>query len=1247
MGRDFGILGPLSLGGSDVRLPQQAQVLLGVLLLRANEVVSAQRLADEIWGERPPASWANAIQVYVSRIRKVLAAAGVNASLRRHGPGYALEVPTNSVDAAAFEQLTRAAGEIAGRDPGGAAVLLREALELWRGPALDGLTFESAAAVEIARLHERRLQAIQQRLEIDLALGRHVDVVPELEQLVLEHPFREQIWCMLVVALYRSGRQADALATCRRARTLLVEELGLDPSDELRSLEARVLRQDPSLEHPAAGGEPAASFVPRARRPVTAVAVCTSLLSSDDDPEVLSVDVSWRRTAEAVLEDRGATVLDGGPDAVIGLFGLPAAHEDDALRACRAALAVRDLLAADDTHASAAIAVESGELVVGGDRLPRGGLLSTVQRLTEKPGTVTLGRRARSAVGSSVVVSHTEGESTHLLSVERFSEAIARDLTRPLVGREAELELLERHLDHVRESRQGRLLVVSGPAGIGKSRLVAELASRASDRALVLRARCLPDEAGIAFAPLADLLCGLVAERGRSGLTALVAAEDDADEITSQLLALAGTTETVTSSREEAFRAFRKVLEGLALERVVLLVVEDLHWADDVLLDLLESVTVADGPVLVTCTSRPDVLAHRPSWAGESPRWSSIAVGPLPEDECVRLLHAIRPGSIEGQAQARIVAACAGNPLFLEQLAAMESEWLDEQTPPVPSSLRGLLLARLDRLESTTQAVLESASILSEPFRLEELRALTTTINRADVEDLVGQLVEREFLRRSGDGFVFAHPLIRTTMYETLPKQRRADLHEQFASLADATGGGATIDEVVGHHLERAFRYRAELRADDPQLPQLAAGARQRLGAAGRRRYERGDVTTAVSLLSRARDSALRDADVDAALLLDLGDALRESGRLDDAVRALGDAVDKAERAHDDVHRWRASASLARVELQLPGHPLEEIRADTERSLSELSRLGDASGLAVAWWATGWMTWLECRAAETEAALARSIEYARAAGNIRLEAQAVNLYLGAALFGPMTVEHAVERCIELRRRHHDRQRIVASCARALAVLRAMQGGLDEARALVELDRSILAELGLRYQEAAAAEAYGLVELLGGDPARAEQLVRSGHDQLVGMGDTGALPTVGALLAETLIELERYDEALRVADDARRQSDEHDLGAQVQWRCAHAKALAWRGRDKRALKTVGEALVLAGRTDFVNLQADASVALAEVHRLGGRAADSVAALTRAVELYKLKGNAVAASRAAVALRAARSTARAAAKAATGN
>lgn len=1253
----FRILGPFEVGGAALELPRLAQVLLGVLLLRANEVVSTQRIADEIWGERPPASWPNAVQVYVSRIRKALVDAGVPGSVRRQPPGYVFDVPVDALDWLVFERLYQSARAVAETEPERAAELLREALALWRGPALDGLTFESFAATEVERLGETRLEALERRIGLDLALGRHRELVAELEGLVGEHPFRESLRGKLVLALYRAGRQADALAECRRARRFLIDELGIEPGAELRELERSVLQQDPAIALPlpaerAVAGRPTQL---RGRRTVTAVCAVTDEAElADRDPELLELLASrWEAAARDALERREATVVEIAGGELLAFFGLPAAHEDDPLRGCRAALAVQAAAAPvlEELAGAAAVGlrvgVEVGEVIVGEAAAVSGPVVSRVRRLAASApaGQVALGPQVWNLVAEGVQVRDQRGQR-HLVAVDRDAEAIPRDLSRPLVGRDAELDVLRRAFDRCLGSGRAALTLVSGAAGIGKSRIVGELVSVVGGRATVLHGRCLPDEAGVAFAPLVEIVGQLLARRGRRGLVRLVAAEDDPDEIVARFLALAG-AEEVASTQEETYRAVRKLLEGLASVRPLVLVVDDLHWAEPALLDLLETVASAQGAIAIVCTARPDLLEQRPAWAAERRDWSSVSVGPLAESACAELLAGI-PGSqsLSKAARGRIVLASGGNPLFVEQLAAVAAvDWADQVgEPPIPASLRGLLLARLDKLQTGERAILEIASILADSFTLDELEAHLPEDDRASVAAMVELLVENEFLRRTGavpagGGCSFVHPLIRTTVYDTIPKRRRADLHASYADLVDATETGGSADETVGHHLERAFRCRAEIALDDDGLADLADRARQRLALAGRRRYAQGDLTTAVSLLTRAATCAVDAADVPGELLLDVGDVLREVGRLDEAEQQLQRGIDASSTRGDERLEWRIRAALVRVLLQIHGHQLKDVRELADQTLVRLTELEDAEGLARAWRVEGWLQWLGCRAGETESALAQAIDWARRAGNERLEADSANLYLGAGLFGPLPVEQAVERCVEMRRRQHDRRRIVSSCARALAVLRAMQGRFEEARELVALDRTILDELGLRYLAAAAVEAYGLVELLAGDPESAERAIRDGYLELTRMGDTGALPTVAALLGEALVACERYEEALAVTEEARVATDAFDLAAQVQWRCPQAKALAWRGRDKKALRIAEQAVRLAARTDFLNMHADALAALAEVHRLQGRREQATQAITQAVSLYERKGNLVAASRAKVALRASRQATRA--------
>ena len=268
---DFRILGPLHISRDGRQLGlggHRQKVVVCLLLLHANEVISAEQIIDVLWGEAAPATARKALQVYISRLRRILGA-GV---LETRAPGYLIRVQDGELDVQRFERLV-AQGKhaLATGDPGRAAALLRTALVLWRGPALADVMYEPFAQAEAGRLEELRLSCLEERIEADLALGRHADLVGELEVLTERHPYRERLSGRLMLALYRSGRQAEALEVYRRSHGRLVDELGIEPGPELRSLASRVLNQDPSLgwtAPPASAVEvikPTGAFVGRKR----------------------------------------------------------------------------------------------------------------------------------------------------------------------------------------------------------------------------------------------------------------------------------------------------------------------------------------------------------------------------------------------------------------------------------------------------------------------------------------------------------------------------------------------------------------------------------------------------------------------------------------------------------------------------------------------------------------------------------------------------------------------------------------------------------------------------------------------------------------------------------------------------------------------------------------------------------------------------------------------------------------------
>jgi DNA-binding SARP family transcriptional activator len=320
----------LELGGAKPRS------LLAILLLHANQVLSTDRLIDELWGASPPATAAKSLQVMVSKLRKRLG----DDRLATHPPGYVLRVEPAALDLARFEQLV---GEARQAAPESAARKLRQALALWRGPALADLAYESFAQAEIARLEELRLAALDQRIDADLATGRHAELVGELEALVAQHPLRERLRCQLMLALYRSGRQAEALDAYRSARRELSEELGLEPSEELKRLEQAILRQDPALDLPedtqslaAARQEPtpdrALLVVPRSFDDLDALLRLVRPLAASPPPRELIVAVVVQsaelQAATAGLAEHRDELLADGLTARTAAFSSPKPGDD-------------------------------------------------------------------------------------------------------------------------------------------------------------------------------------------------------------------------------------------------------------------------------------------------------------------------------------------------------------------------------------------------------------------------------------------------------------------------------------------------------------------------------------------------------------------------------------------------------------------------------------------------------------------------------------------------------------------------------------------------------------------------------------------------------------------------------------------------------------------------------------------------------------------------------------------------------
>ncbi|HEX9349937.1 MAG TPA: BTAD domain-containing putative transcriptional regulator, partial [Gaiellaceae bacterium] len=520
-----------SLGG------RRKRAVLAILLLHLNRVVSSDRLIEELWGERPPATALQTVRVHVSQIRKVL---GLDL-LRTLPAGYVLELGPDQLDTRRFERLLdegRAA--IAVGDAASAAAFLHEGLDLWRGPALADFTFEPFAQAEIARLEDLRVAALEGRIEADLALGGNMELVGELEALIAEHPLRERFRAQLMLALYRAGRQSDALDAYREARRLLVEELGLEPSPELRALEGALLRQDGSLGLPSLSPQFIASQ-PSVRKTVTLVHVDLDSGGAEvPDPEAFAsrLQEPLEQVLDVVGRHEGAVTAQAD-DAITATFGLPSLHEDDALRAIRAAVDVREELA-ERYELQPRIGVATGEVVASGPSMPVGAVAGSAVRLANgaQPSEIVLDDATRKLVANAVDVEPLAGAPHfRLQALLPGAPPFARRLEAPLIGRHDELAELLAAFDRAVAGPKPTLLVLAGPPGIGKSRLAGELLREVADRATALIGRCLSYGQGITLWPLREMVGEAAGDETREALAKLLREERDGPVVAERIAA--------------------------------------------------------------------------------------------------------------------------------------------------------------------------------------------------------------------------------------------------------------------------------------------------------------------------------------------------------------------------------------------------------------------------------------------------------------------------------------------------------------------------------------------------------------------------------------------------------------------------------------------------------------------------------------------------------------------------------------
>jgi class 3 adenylate cyclase/tetratricopeptide (TPR) repeat protein len=1230
---------PLSLGGT------RQQTVLGSLLLHAGSTVPLDRLVEEVW-ESPPDTAAKTVQVYVSRLRRLLPGA-----IETRSGGYALLLDGDRLDVTQFEQLAdQGRSALGAADWERAATLLSEALALWRGPALGGLP-GSPLRREADRLDEARLQAIEDRIEADLGRGHERDVVSELRALVAEHPFRERLRAQLMRALFAAGRQSEALDVYRETRRLLDEELGLEPGVELRELERRILSHDPGLEQttaPAPLAPVAADEPVRARRPATVVfadVVDSTALGEELDPEsVHTILERYSEDARAILERHGGTVEKFIGDAIVGFFGMDELHEDDALRALRAAVELResvwrlrDELAQSGIELDVKLAVNSGDLFVGAgggrETFATGDAVNVAARLEQlaDPGEILLGERTYRLAEGAVRAERLEPltvkghrakvHAWRLLELADGRPVSGREAT-PFVGRSRELQTLRAAFDRTRSERSCLLCTITGSAGIGKSRLAEELLHEIGDSATVAVGRCLSYGEAITYNALVEIVQGLAGEDPDRRISELVDSPEEAELVARRVRATMGRSRE-TATAEETFWAFRRLFEAAARERPLVAVVDDLHWGEPLLLDLLEYLVgfSSGAAIFVLCLARGELYETRPSWIVRSGLREVVQLGALDDDEAQRLVRAIGDGELDAAEAAEIVHTAEGNPLFLEQLVATRAETGASSLPP---NVQAVLTARVAGLDPAERTVLEHASVEGRNFRWSTVAALLPQHEHARLGQHLMGLVRRQLIQpdpaafAGEDAFRFSHVLIREAVYEGLPKERCADLHER---LADRLSAENAEDEVIGHHLEQAFRCRAQLGLAGSRERELAVLAQARLEAAARKVLLGGDPHAAIDLLERAASLLPADDPDRLGVLPALGAALFEGGRLADADRVLQEAIDHVDA--DDLLRARARIEQLFVRMQAEGTIVgAKDAADEALQVFELS--GDELGQSRAWCLKATVEWIRGCVAAADECWRRAAVHAERGGAERELFDILNWRVSAALYGPTPVDEGIESCAKIGERVRRSPVAYAEALYPLAALHAMRGEIDVARSLLgespELD-----EPG-RVYAVGLAQTEALVEMLAGRPDVAEERLRTALGALQQMGEKALLSTTAAMLAQALYQQGRLDDAEEASTLGRVTAAGEDVSAQIVWRGVKAKVLARRGETYEAEALAREAVEIAAATDFLTYHAAALSDLGEVLDAAGRAEDARDAVRSALDLYEEKGDLVSAERA---------------------
>ncbi len=999
----------------------------------------------------------------------------------------------------------------------------------------------------------------------------------------------------------------------------------------------------------------------RERRKLATLLFCdvsgsTAIGEQLDAEAVRELMFRYFHTMRGAIEGHGGTVEKFIGDAVMAVFGIPESHEDDALRAVRAAAEMQERMAELNvelarTHGQELrlrIGVNTGE-VVAGDATSRlalvtGDAVNVAARLEQAaaPGEVLLGPMTHRLVAHAVFAEATKpmelkGKSEaipayRLLAVRSIDPRAERAATE-MIGRRAELTDLQAAFDRVRAGRQAELVTVIGEAGVGKSRLAAEFLARLATPHLVLRGRCLSYGEGITYWPIGEIARSAAAIHDEDDPPAALAKLEgliggkDAEVAAlrvGQAIGLAGGA----APAEEISWAVRRLLEAVASGAVTVVVIDDLQWAEPSLLDLVRQlVATVEAPVLVLCLARPELAETHADWP------EPVQLEPLEPADAHRLIGGLLDTTTDpGQRLAeRLIEKAGGNPLFAEELVASlvdeghlepgETGLVARDAPDrihLPDTLSALLGARIDRLAAAPRQALEGGAVEGEVFHRGAAMALADTPSSMALA--LRELTAKRWVNPARSDFVdeaafrFRHLLVRDAAYGSIPKRRRAALHRLFAEwLAARVGARETeFEEILGYHLEQAYRYECELGPPDPGTVALGNRAAEFLYAAGRRAVLRGD-QAARQLLQRSIDLAgdqRRRLEIELVLA-----TVPMTPRLVVLAR-LASVRERARAAGEDVLELHARTeelwALSWTDpIGAPGRITE-----LEEIILRLRRLHDAEGLARALKLQAEEHFAAGRGGLALAIIDEAIAASREAGDTILEENAVERRFEYILWGPVPANEGIQAAREQLDRVGPQGRLLrATTLEPLAVMLAMLGRAEEAHAALTEAKTIEAELGV----GSSGQLPGAVLSLTGDLPGAERELRAGAAALETAGGTALAATSYAQLAQVLLARGAVDEAMEKAEPVEATTSADDVSAIVPARCVPAEVLAERGEIIVALQLADSAVSLADTTDWPALRGEARMSQARVLAAAGKTQVAVAVARAAEDHFRQKGN----------------------------